>query len=110
VEFCEMPKSRNGRHEYGETVFSPEKVIRIHNKLSDEHTVKTFFHEYWHTLKLYKQGHLREKQVLFLEHRFEELRKLFLTLEGFIDKIEGDDRQRTIGTRTQRSKVKKTVG
>lgn len=86
-------KSRNGRPHYGQTIFDPDnKRIEINKDISDEAAVKTYWHEFLHTFRLYKDMHLTEKQVKSFEQKFEVFYQFFLTLhEGFSNIKDGDN-------------------
>jgi hypothetical protein len=73
--------SKNGRPHYGETSYDP-KEIRIFKDLDDKEAVKTFWHEYLHTFKLYKRMHLTESEVLAFENKFESFYEMFSALIG----------------------------
>lgn len=75
----DLPPSKNNKPTYGLTKFDTREII-INKNLNDYQAVHTFWHEVLHTFKLYKKGHLPEKQVLFFEKRFDIISELFLTL------------------------------
>lgn len=87
-------KSKNGRPHYGQTVFDPDnKRIEIYKHLNDEDAVKTYWHEFLHTFKLYKDMHLTETQVKSFEHKFDVFYQFFFTLMTGHDIIKGEEDQ-----------------
>lgn len=76
----DVGKSKNGRMHYGQTKFDPVRVIEIRKTLDDENAVKTYWHEFIHTFRLYKDMHLSEKQVKSFEQKFDIFYQFFLTL------------------------------
>lgn len=76
----DLPKSKNGRPLYGMTEFNPN-TIKLRINQSDESAVLTFFHEVFHTLDVYKNNNLTEKQVMKIEKRFLAFYMLFRTLQ-----------------------------
>lgn len=86
-------KSANGRPHYGQTLFDPEKRIEIYKHLDDEAAVKTYWHEFLHTFKLYKKMHLSESQVRAFEKKFDIFYQFFFTLINGYDIIEGEEDQ-----------------
>lgn len=75
----DLPLTKNNRKLYGLTKFNPN-VILINKDLDDKHTVTTFFHEWLHTFKLYKNCHLTEKQTLAFEQKFHYFHEFFSML------------------------------
>jgi hypothetical protein len=91
VVFSEnVGKSKNGRPHYGQTKFDP-KVIEINKYLDDEPTVKTYWHEFLHTFRLYKDMHLSENQVKAFENKFDIFYQFFLTLHEGNGKVNDEE-------------------
>lgn len=88
----DVGKSKNGRPHYGETGFDPRE-IKLGNHLSDEMAVKTYWHEFLHTFKIYKNMHLTENQVRAFEKKFDVFYNFFLTLHESCDKITKKDEE-----------------
>lgn len=86
----DVGKSKNGRPHYGQTDFHPRQIT-IGSHLDDEMAVKTYWHEFLHTFKLYKNMHLTETQVRAFEKKFDVFYEFFLTLHQGSDKIHDEE-------------------
>lgn len=87
----DVGKSRNGRPHYGETSFDPRE-IKLGSHLDDEHAVSTYWHEFLHTFRIYKNMHLTETQVKAFEKKFDVFYEFFLTLHEGSDKIHDEEK------------------
>ncbi len=88
----DVGKSKNGRPHYGQTSFDQgDMKIEIYKNLADEAAVKTYWHEFLHTFRLYKDMHLTEKQVKSFEQKFEVFYQFFLTLHDGSSKINDEE-------------------